>query len=395
MTPKVLILTPYYHPVIGGVESNAERFARYLVSRAVSTQVLTKRLAHDLPDTETRHAVPVRRIGPHGERSALGKWLMLPAVYSWLVTNAPAYDVVCVVDYRGVGLAAVAARSRTGRRVLMQGQTTGVLSGTIGGAGNRSEGAFTRLVKWPIRRVYARTDAIACISRVLQDEALAFGIPSDRVHLLPNAIDMARFAPLPAPEREARRLALGFAPDHVVCAYVGRLSREKGVLELVEAWKTVQPANATLLLAGPDMPGSPWDAGPDARSFVENNGLTNSVRVLGATDDVAAVLQATDIAVQPSHFEALGLAAIEALACGVPVVASRVGGLPDFIRDGENGRLVPPKDPAALSAALKSLVTDHAARSRMASLARASVADYDERTVFARMVDVLTELASR
>ena len=107
------------------------------------------------------------------------------------------------------------------------------------------------------------------------------------------------------------------------------------------------------------------------------------------------MLQTADIAVQPSHFEALGLAAIEALACGVPVVASRVGGLPDFIRDGENGRMVPPKDPAALSAALRSLITDHAARMRMASIACASVADYDERTVFARMVDVLTELASR
>lgn len=395
MTPRILILTAYYAPLIGGVESNAERFGRYLVSRSIPTQVLTKRLFERLPDRELRNGIPVIRIGPRGDRSAWGKWRMLPALYSWLVANAAAYDVVCVVDYRGVGVAAVAARSRTGRRVLMQGQTTGVLSGTIGGAGNSSEGALTRLVKWPIRRVYARTDAIACISRVLQDEALAYGIPSDRVHLLPNAIDMTRFAPLAAPEREARRRALGFAPDHVVCAYVGRLSREKGVLELVEAWKTVQPANATLLLAGPDMPGSPWDAGPGARRFVENNGLTNSVRFLGSTDDVAAVLQATDIAVQPSHFEALGLAAIEALACGVPVVASRVGGLPDFIRDGENGRLVPPKDPTALSAALKSLVTDHAARTRMASIARASVADYDERTVFARMVDVLTELASR
>ena len=395
MTPKVLILTPYYYPVIGGVESNAERFARYLVSRGLSTHVLTKRLTPDLPDAEMRHDVPVRRIGPHGERSALGKWLMLPAVYSWLIKNAHAYDVVCVVDYRGVGIAAIAARSRTGRRVLMQGQTTGVLSGTIGGAGNSTEGLLTRLVKWPIRRVYARTDAIACISRVLRDEALAFGIPSDRVHLLPNAIDMTRFAPLPPAEREARRHALGFAPDHVVCAYVGRLSREKGVLELVEAWKSVQPANATLVLAGPDMPGSPWDAGPGARDFVEKNGLTDSVRFLGSTADVAAVLQTMDVAVQPSHFEALGLAAIEALACGVPVVASRVGGLPDFIRDEENGRLVPPKDPATLSVALRALVTDSPARARMASVARASVADYDERIVFARMVDVLTALASR
>lgn len=395
MTPRVLVLTPYYYPVIGGVESNAERFARYLVSRGISTQVLTKRLAHDLPGSETRFDVPIRRIGPHGERSALGKWLMLPAVYSWLVANAAAYDVVCVVDYRSVGVAAIAARSRTGKRVLMQGQTTGVLSGTIGGAGNSSEGALTRLVKWPIRRVYARTDAIACISRVLEDEALAFGIARERVHLLPNAIDMTRFAPLPATEREARRHALGFAPDHVVCTYVGRLSREKGVLELVEAWKTVQPANATLVLAGPDMPGSPWDAGPGARAIVDSSGLSKSVRFLGATDDVASVLQTTDIAVQPSHFEALGLAAIEALACGVPVVASRVGGLPDFIQDQTNGRLVPPKDPSALSAALKSLIIDNGARARMASIAPASVADYDERTVFARMVDVLTDLASR
>ena len=395
MTPRVLVLTPYYYPVIGGVESNAERFARFLKSAGVSVQVLTKRLTPDLPDTETRHGVPVRRIGPPGERSALGKWLMLPAVYAWLVSNAHTYDVVCVVDYRGVGIAAITARGRTGRRVLIQGQTTGVLSGTVGGAGNSSEGPLTRLVKWPLRRVYARTDAIACISRVLKDEALAFGIPADRVHLLPNAIDMVRFSPLAAAERHERRRVLGFTPDHVVCAYIGRLSREKGVLELVEAWNGVQPSSATLLLAGPDMPGSPWDAGPGARSFVDTHGLTNSVRFLGATDDVASVLQIADIAVQPSHFEALGLAAIEALACGVPVVASRVGGLPDFVHDGENGRLVPPKDPTALASAIRSLVTDAATRASLAAHARASVADYDERTVFARMMDVLTSLASR
>ncbi|MFN7985556.1 MAG: glycosyltransferase family 4 protein [Vicinamibacterales bacterium] len=394
MRPRVLILTPYYYPVIGGVESNAERFARFLVANGISTQVLTKRLATALPDSEVRHNVPILRIGPHGERSAAGKWRMLPAVYSWLVSNAASYDVVCVVDYRGVGIAAILARGRTGKRVLIQGQTTGVLSGTVGGAGN-TEGALTRLVKWPLRRVYARADALAAISRVLQQEALDFGMPADRVHLLPNAIDMTRFAPLPADERRRRRAELGFADDHVVCTYVGRLSREKGVLELVEAWKDVQPANATLMLAGPDMPGSPWDAGPGARSFVEAHNLASSVRFLGPTDDVASVLQVSDVAVQPSHFEALGLASIEALACGLPVVASRVGGLPDFVTDGENGYLVPVKDSPALASALSSLVCDTDTRARMSANARASVSVYDERTVFGRMLDVLTTLASR
>ena len=394
MTPRVLILTPYYYPVIGGVESNAERFARFLVANGVTTQVLTKRLATDLPDTEVRHNVPVHRIGPHGERSAGGKWRMLPAVYSWLVSQASTYDVVCVVDYRGVGIAAILARGRTGKRVLIQGQTTGVLSGTVGGAGN-TEGALTRLIKWPLRRIYARADALAAISRVLQQEALAFGMPAGRVHLLPNAIDMTRFSPLAPDERARRRRELGFSDDHVVCTYVGRLSREKGVLELVAAWKDVQPANAMLLLAGPDMPGSPWDAGPGARSFVDAHNLASSVRFLGPTEDVASVLQISDVAVQPSHFEALGLASIEALACGLPVVASRVGGLPDFITDGDNGYLVPVKDPAALSAALSRLVNDAVTRQQMSVRARASVSDYDERTVFGRMLDVLTGLATR
>lgn len=394
MTPRVLVLTPYYYPVIGGVESNAERFARFLVGAGVPVQVLTKRLFPTLADSETRHGVPIQRIGPLGERSGLGKWRMLPAVYSWLVSHAADYDVVCVVDYRGVGVAAVAARGRTGKRVMLQGQTTGVLSGTVGGAGVNSEGALTRLVKWPIRRLYAKTDAIACISRVLQDEALAYGIEPSRVHLLPNAIDMVRFSPADAGDRARRRREIGLRDDQVVCVYVGRLSREKGVLELVEAWKQVQPANAVLLLAGPDMPGSPWDAGPDARAFVDANNLTSSVRFLGPTEDVSSVLQLADVGVLPSHFEALGLAAIEALACGLPVAASRVGGIPDFVTDGVNGLLVPPKDPASLAGALRTLVTDEAARTRMSANARASVAEFDEQLVFGRMLDVLTTLAT-
>jgi glycosyltransferase involved in cell wall biosynthesis len=318
---------------------------------------------------------------------------MLPAVFRWLVTHAGEYDVVCVVDYRGVAIAAVLARSLTGRRVLIQGQTTGVLSGRIGGSGD-SEPLLTRTIKWPLRLIYARADAIACISRVLQQEALAFGIAADRVHLLPNAIDRARFSPAAPAARERRRQDLGLSAADVVCVYVGRLSREKGILELVEAWNRLQPVHATLLVAGPDMPGSPWDAGPAARRLVDRHGLGASVRFLGPTTDVASLLQLADIAVQPSHFEALGLSAIEALACGVPVVASAVGGLPDFIRDGDNGRLVPVQDVDALAGALKDLITHRDVREAMAARARPSVADYDEQVVFARMQRLLDRLAA-
>jgi glycosyltransferase involved in cell wall biosynthesis len=90
----------------------------------------------------------------------------------------------------------------------------------------------------------------------------------------------------------------------------------------------------------------------------------------------------------------LGLSAIEALACGVPIVASAVGGLLDFVVDGENGRLVPPQDPPALAACIGPLLTDAAARARLAARARASVlAEYDEQTVFGRMRALFERLA--
>src|SRR5207244_12891124 len=101
----------------------------YLQAKGLSVCVLTKRIMRSLPDAEERDGVPIRRIGPFGDRSASGKWIMSPAVFRWLIRHASDYDVLCVVDYRGVGVAAMAARALTGRPVLVQAQTPGVLSG--------------------------------------------------------------------------------------------------------------------------------------------------------------------------------------------------------------------------------------------------------------------------
>jgi glycogen(starch) synthase len=99
--------------------------------------------------------------------------------------------------------------------------------------------------------------------------------------------------------------------------------------------------------------------------------------------------------IQPSHFEALGLSAVEALASGVPVVASSVGGLLDFVIDGDNGMLCPPRNPGALAAGIRALVADDEFRRRAAGRARASViGQYDEQKVFARFADLLRQVAA-
>jgi D-inositol-3-phosphate glycosyltransferase len=397
---RVLILTPYFYPIIGGVESNAERLARYLVGQGVQVQVLTKRIGRNLPDEDDRDGIQIHRVGPAGERSSFGKWAMTPAIVRWLSRGAERYDVVCCVDYRATGIAALIARRVTGRPVVFQAQTTGVLSGDnvdplLRRAGIDAMGSIARLVKAPIRALYRRADAFACISRDIERETLACGVPRERVWYLPNAIDMGHFRPAEPGERDRIRRELGLPLDRIVCLFVGRLSREKGVMELLEAWRVLRPANALLVMAGPDMTGHAWDAGAPGRAFVQQHGLSDAVRFVGPLDDVAPTIRASDLVVQPSHFEALGLSAIEALACGVPLVASAVGGLLDFVVDGANGRLCPPQDPPALAACIGPLLTDGGARATLAARARASVVEvYDEQIVFGRMRDLFARLAA-
>ena len=214
---------------------------------------------------------------------------------------------------------------------------------------------------------------MACIGRELEREALALGVPRRRVHFLPNAIDMAAFRPPAAGERADLRRSLGLPAAGVVCVFLGRLSLEKGLMDLMAAWRVLQRPGATLLVVGPDMDGHAWNVGPSARSFAHEHGLEGSVRFLGSTRNPAPLLRAADIFIQPSHFEAQGLSAVEALACGVPVVASATGGLLDFVKDNENGKLFPPKDSVALAAALQLLIDDDTLRARMAFAARPSV----------------------
>jgi glycosyltransferase involved in cell wall biosynthesis len=399
MTGRVVLVTTYFRPVVGGVESNAERLARYLNAGGLSVQVLTKRVTRELPDKEHWEGVAVERIGPFGDRSSSGKWQVAPFVAAWLIRRRATYDVVSCIDYRGVGLAALAARSVTGRPVLLQAQTAGVLSGdnadaALGRWGIGPDGPVARIVKRSIRSVYGRADAIACIGREIEREALACGVPREKVHYLPNAIDMAEFRPPADGEVETLRRRFDLPVDRTVCLFVGRLSREKGLMDLLEAWRLLQPTPAILVVAGPDMARHPWNVGPMARDFVQLHGLGSTTRFLGSVSDVATLLRVADIVVQPSYFEAQGLSAIEALASGVPVVASAVGGLLDFVVDKQNGLLSPSQDPVTLADRLRALMNDAALRRKLAAAARASVVDaYDERAVFARFAALLRQLA--
>ncbi|MGH2511176.1 MAG: glycosyltransferase family 4 protein, partial [Candidatus Limnocylindrales bacterium] len=147
----------------------------------------------------------------------------------------------------------------------------------------------------------------------------------------------------------------GIAPDAAVVGVVARLEPEKGHPTLLEAWPAVLRAvpNAVLLIVGEG----------SRREELERQAaglqITQRVVFTGRRDDVPAVTAALDVAVLPSYREAQGLSILEAMALSRPVVASRVGGIPEVIEDGVSGLLVPPHDPEALAGAIVRLLTNH------------------------------------
>jgi len=393
---RIAIVSTYYRPVIGGAETSTERLALYLQGKGHHVQVLTKRTSDSLLWRETIDGIDVHRLAPTGARSAAGKWVWLPWLLAALMRAH--FDVVCVSDPRGSALAAwVAARLRR-RPLLIQPHTEGALSGAHPGKTGVAA-AVNRWATWPARIIYSRADAVAGVTRAMLVEARSIGMSQPGLHYLPNPFDASMFAPASDESRRALRSSFGWSPGEIVFLFTGRLSVEKGLKDLLLAWREVARPEWKLALAGPAMSGHPWDVSAWIESFVHVNALDGRVSMLGACapTELARRMAAADIAVQPSHFEAQGLAAVEAMGCGLPIVATDVGGHRESIVHGVNGLLVPPRDTRALGAALlqmTDILADPDHRRKWRAAARASVLPFDQDEVLGRFASVLEDLAA-
>jgi glycosyltransferase involved in cell wall biosynthesis len=218
-----------------------------------------------------------------------------------------------------------------------------------------------------VRWLYNRAvDRVIAISPGVERALRAAGVDGARIRVVPSGVDVERFA-APAGARPRLRADWGAAEPDVVAIVVGVLEARKGHATLIDAVARLGARDRPrLVFCGA---GSLDDA---LRRHAAARGV--DVRFLGFRDDVAACLAAADVAVLPSSYEGLGVAALEAMAARRPVVASRVGGLADVVVDGETGRLVPPGDPTALADALAALVRAPALRARMGEAGAARVA---------------------
>lgn len=217
----------------------------------------------------------------------------------------------------------------------------------------------------PTRFGIAASDSVTAVSDWLRDETLRVFEPEAEIEVIPNFVDTARFRPC---ERGGCRSEL-VPPGARVLSHVSNFRPVKRVLDVIGILAGVAAhADVHLLLAGdgPDR--------PEAQMRAQELGVAPRVHFLGEQEGVEYILQSSDVFLLPSEHESFGLAALEAMACGVPVVGTRAGGLPEVVADGVAGRLVEVGDVEGATAAVLSLLADEPGRCAMGARGRAEAA---------------------
>jgi glycosyltransferase involved in cell wall biosynthesis len=268
------------------------------------------------------------------------------------------YDIIHTHTSKAGFLGRLAARTAGYRRVLYAPHGT-VFSGYFPAWQTEIFARAERLAAGWCRRIIT-------LSRAEVREFLERGVGEPgQFRVVPNGVDIEKL--VRQKDRETLRAALRWDEQDLVVISVGRLEPVKGHFTLIQAApeiietvsRSVKKSTVRFLLAG--------DGSMKERLAAESErlGISRHVHFAGHRDDVGAVLFTGDLFVMPSVNEGMGLAIVEAMACGLSVVASRVGGIPEVVEDGVSGVLVPPSDAVALAAACSELLLDPAARERM------------------------------
>ncbi len=369
---KIAMVSEHASPlaVIGGVDSGGQNvhvaaLARHLAARGARVEVATRREDPELP----AHVGFGRGVSVHhvqaGPARPLPKDDLLPHMGEFAAVLAERWAVsrpdIVHAHFWMSGLAALAAARPLGIPVVQTFHALGTVKRRHQGAEDTSPPqrvALERRVAREVDRILATcTDEVSELGRM--------GVPADKVDVVSCGVDLAHFTPSGRVDRRSGRRR------RIVT--VGRLVPRKGVADVITALAEVPDAEL-VVVGGPDRAGLAED--PEAcrlSEMAQELGVADRLVLRGrvSREDMPALLRSADVVVCAPWYEPFGIVPLEAMACGVPVVATAVGGMLDTVVHGLTGVHVPPREPAALAAALRDLLDDHA---RMEAFGQAGAA---------------------
>jgi starch synthase len=366
---KVLMVTGAYHPEISSGGLQSQLMARAMRGRA-DVRVLTTAIDFTTPRYSTVEGVDVTRMHLRAD-SIPSKALAAMTTLPELARLVRWCDVVHIHGVSTKNILVTAMAKLIGRPIVLSLHTMGA---------DEPE---------PIRRhgaliyqsFHAATRYLA-VSRGLLDASRAAGIPSDRIELVPNGIDIEQFSPASAAEKRALRRDAGQDVAGPVILFVGYFSHDKQPRVLFDAWLR--------LLDEHGIDATAWFVGATKSDYFEVDpriadgmvrdaaarGRSSGLIFTGPVHEVERYFRLADVFVLPSRREGLPVALMEAMSCGLPCVASRLPGATDtLIDDGVSGLLVPPEDVGAFARAIATMLQEPARAEAMGRAARQFVLD--------------------
>jgi len=352
---RIIIFTPQIH-TLGGAERLAVELAEELNRRAGIQADLLSMRSEDYPGTEAAKerllANGIRSIRFFGRNPCAGwrgfvgdvqrlRRILIEGKYDVIETSQMVPSTLAAWAVRGLGISHAAGLHRIYQR-------------------NVHRGARVFFFRWSCRS--SRPTSFYGISQEVSRQWIQFsGVQQSRVRTIYNSVNSAYFQA--KPERELLAQELNLNSGSQLLLFVGRPLQSKGLDTLIEAVKPMLKNNTTTLLvvgtgaldgfSRKPVQGNQFEDG--VKHTLSADALSHAVRWLGWRDDIPTLMASADVLVHPTLDEGFGLVVAEALAVGLPVVASSVGGIPEVV-EGTDSILVPPGDPLALRGAIHSVI---------------------------------------
>ncbi len=372
----------------GGMNVYVRELGRALGERGVQVDIFTRRQACDSPDV-VEYAPGARVIhvdaGPHRPIDKYEVLDYLPdfacGVQRWRALIGLSYDLIHS-HYWLSGRLGVLFRDRWDVPLVSMFHTLAHLKNRVAESAAEREQEVRQEIE---RRTMAASDRIVAATEVDRTQTVRHYGSLAPISVIPGGVDLRRFRPIP---RAVARREIGVRERRLVL-FVGRIQRLKGVDVLLRAFAQLARAgdarDTRLLIVGGLPVATTRGIGHELREInrlqrlAGHLGLADQVTFVGAVQQerLPFFYAAASVTVVPSSYESFGLVAVESLACGTPVVATRVGGLSTIVRDGETGRLVPWRDPRLFAERIRDVLDDSALRARLAANARPSVERFD------------------
>ncbi len=361
-SPGICFLIEDFYPIIHGASTQIIKNGLKLIERGASVSVITRKIHPDHLSYENLDGIQIFRVPPAMGLHRIGKYLMMLPSLMALIKQRKNIDCIIVCDLKVLGILGVFAAKVLRKKCLLNAVSRGEIDGSFatqfGQSASWSRMLVVRCLIFIRNKLLSFADGFIGVSSSITKEFLRAGFLEESVFEIHNGIEMDKVPIISEGEQEQFRAQLGF-PDKRCFVYTGRIVKGKGLEYLLRVWNGLvkEHKDIHLILIGSGQ-GYSLSCEEELQNYVLENDLSSSVSITGAIYNVYDYLAMADFFVFPSETEGCPMSLLEALAFGLPSIASRIDGITDIVEDGKNGILVPYGNEESLYAAMKEVLSN-------------------------------------